>query len=130
MLTQPMVAMIETALARALATSGPHGVNVVPVSVLKVESDKVYLYNFFMGKTVENIAVQPLVALTCWQGLEGIQIKAIAEYVSGGPMFESAVEEMKMRFPDRTLKGVIVVIPTAVYDISADAARAGVELAS
>jgi len=116
---------ILSAEARALATYGPHGVNVVPVSVVKVEGENIYLFNFFMGKTAENLQSDTSVALTCWLGLEGVQIRATAEYITEGDMFDAATTEMKERFPDRTLKGIIKLTPSAAYDISADAARAG-----
>ncbi len=114
--------------ARALATTGPHEVNVVPVSVVAVRDGNIYLYNFFMKKTVENLQTEPLVALTCWTGLVGIQIKARAHYLTGGEVFAEAVREMKVRFPDRTLAGVIELTPAMIFDVSADSERAGKRL--
>ncbi len=122
---QTIIDQIINADARALATTGPHEVNVVPVSVVSVEEGMIYLYNFFMKKTVENILTEPLVALTCWKGLAGIQIKANAVYMTEGDRFEAATKEMHTRFPDRTLSGIIALTPIRVYDISADSARAG-----
>ncbi|OIP78263.1 MAG: hypothetical protein AUK16_00530 [Parcubacteria group bacterium CG2_30_44_11] len=122
---QSIIDQIIKAEARALASVGPHGVNVVPVSVVSVQNNQIHLYNFFMGKTVENFLAEPLVALACWKGLEGIQIKATAAYIEDGELFDAAKTEMLVRFPDRTLSGVIVLTPTHVYDISADKARAG-----
>jgi hypothetical protein len=126
---QTIIDQILNAEARALATTGPNGVNVVPVSVVTVNDGHIYLYNFFMGKTVENLLAEPAVALTCWKGLEGIQIKAIAAYIEEGELFNLAQTEMLTRFPERTLSGVIVLTPTKVYDASADSARAGKVLA-
>ncbi len=122
---QTIIDQIINADARALATTGPYEVNVVPVSVVSVEEGIIYLYNFFMKKTVENILTEPLVALTCWKGLAGIQIKANAVYMTEGDRFEAATEEMHTRFPDRTLSGIIALTPIRVYDISADSTRAG-----
>ncbi len=122
---QTIIDQIINAEARALATTGPHEVNVVPVSVVQVEDGRIYLYNFFIKKTIENILTEPMVALTCWKGLAGIQLKATAAYITSGPLFEASETEMKTRFPDRTLSGVVVLTPTRVYDISADNTRAG-----
>lgn len=126
---QTIIDQIINADARALATTGPHGVNVVPVSVVAIHDGHIHLYNFFMGKTVENLIAEPTVALTCWKGLAGIQVKAVATYLEEGEVFDAAQEEMLTRFPDRTLGGVIVLTSTAVYDVSADSAKAGKVLA-
>ncbi|NCT02273.1 pyridoxamine 5'-phosphate oxidase family protein [Candidatus Parcubacteria bacterium] len=104
--------------SRALATSGPQGVNVVPISVVELIGDEVYLYDFFMHKTAENIQVEPQVAFTCWQGFHGVQVKATAVYETNGEVYETAVIKMKKRFKDRTLRAVIRLIPTAIYDIA------------
>ena len=119
---------ITGASAMALATTGVHGVNVVPVSVVKVVGDTIHLFNFFMHKTVDNLVSAPEVAFSCWQGLSGVQIKATATYVTEGALFEEAVSEMLERFPTRTLGGVIVLEPSAIFDCSADAEKAGVQL--
>jgi predicted pyridoxine 5'-phosphate oxidase superfamily flavin-nucleotide-binding protein len=115
----PIQTAVREAEARALATTGPHGVNVVPVSVVHVTDEAIHLYNFFMGKTVENLLVEPAVALTVWKGLSGVQIKATASYVTSGEVFEAAVATMKVRFPERTLSGVIILTPMSIYDTSA-----------
>ncbi len=119
MLNQAIADSITGAEARALATTGPHGVNCVPVSVVEVTDEAIYLYDFFMGKTVENVRATPEVALTCWTGLAGVQVKATAEYVTKGELYTQAKTKMLERFPERTLSGVLVLSPTNVYDISA-----------
>lgn len=112
---------IEEADAKALATYGPAGLNVVPVSVVTLNPTTIQLYNFFMDKTVTNIAVNREVALTAWRGLHGVQVRGEVEYVTAGQAFETAVNEMRTRFPERTLRGVILIAPTAVFDVSVSA---------
>lgn len=80
-----------------------------------------------MGKTVTNLVANPAVALTAWSGLSGVQIKATAVYVTEGETFTSEVAVMEERFPERTLRGLVVLTPTALYDVSAGA-TAGLEL--
>lgn len=121
MLTQNLIEAISGAEAKALATCGPEGVNVVPVSVIEVSESKIVLFDFFMDKTVKNLKVDPDVALTAWSGLTGLQVKAKAEYQTSGKLFDGSVEKMKVQFPERTLSGVIVLTLTHVYDISAGA---------
>lgn len=118
-ITSEFKAAITGAEARALATFGPMGVNVVPISVVDFIDEKICLYNFFMKKTVQNIMTEPQVAFTVWSGLSGIQIKAIAEYKTNGEYYEAEVIKMKTRFPDRTLAGIIMLEPISVYDVSA-----------
>ena len=119
---------VREAEARALATTGPHGVNVVPVSVVNVTDETIHLYNFFMGKTVENLLAEPVVSFVAWKGLSGVQIKATASYVASGELFETVAATMKVRFPERTLSGVIILTPTSIYDTSAGS-TAGTKLA-
>lgn len=109
---------IETATAVALATTGSHGVNLIPISVVTVHDNEIFLYDFFMNKTAENIQANATVVLTCWTGFSGVQVKATAHYQTDGSVFESAVQVMKERFPDRTLKAIIRLTPVAVFDVA------------
>lgn len=113
--------MVMEAEARVLATHGPCGINAIPVSVVTIDDNHVYLYNFFMDKTVRNIQDEQTVAFTAWKGFAGVQMKATASYVTTGDLFATAVETMKKRFPNRVLSGVIVLTPTSFYDCSAGA---------
>ena len=125
MITPDITTAIIDAEARALATTGPHGVNVVPVSVVDITNATIYLYDFFMGKSAENLCAHPSVALSAWSGLSGVQVKADAQYICEGELFEQATTVMLERFPERTLRGVIQLTPTVVYDVSANYEQAG-----
>jgi putative heme iron utilization protein len=129
MLNIAIQTQLREAEAKALATLGPAGVNVVPVSVITVTDTDIHLYDFFMSKTVTNIKANPDVALTAWSGLRGVQVRARATYVTDGELFTAATATMLERFPDRVLKGVVVLEPTTVYDVSADRVRAGTQIA-
>jgi predicted pyridoxine 5'-phosphate oxidase superfamily flavin-nucleotide-binding protein len=109
---------LEHADSWALATTGPEGLNVIPVSVVGAYGEEIYLYDFFMQKTACNIKANPIVALSCWKGFSGIQIKGEASYETDGPAFEGAVIKMKDAFPDRKLKAVIRIKLKEAYDIS------------
>ena len=112
---------IEKASGRALATTGPNGINVAALSMARVKDSEVWLFNFFMRKTVENIEAEPEVALSCWTGLEGIQMKGEVEYVTEGDRFKEAVEWVAGENPDRVVKGLLVFTPSEIYDLSAGA---------
>lgn len=111
--------LIETAPQRALATVGEHGVNVVPVSMARVVGDEVWLFNFFMNKTIAAIAHQPRVALACWEGLSGIQLKGHVRYETTGAQFENAVAYVASKKPARVVRGLLILSPTECFDISA-----------
>ncbi|MEZ4200529.1 MAG: pyridoxamine 5'-phosphate oxidase family protein [Candidatus Paceibacterota bacterium] len=110
--------IIETAVAKAVATCGSDGVNVVPVSMVRVNDNTIWLFDFFMDKTTTNLHKNELVALTAWTGMQGIQIKATATYHTSGDDFVDAVAWVKEQNPERVVKGLIVLTPTKVFDIS------------
>ena len=120
--------VIENAEGRALATVGEDGVNVVALSMARVHDGKVCAFNFFMDKTAANVQQNPKVALSCWQGLNGIQVKGTVEYITEGEHFDEAVEWVKGQNPDRVVKGLIVLTPEVIFDLSAGA-NAGAKLA-
>jgi predicted pyridoxine 5'-phosphate oxidase superfamily flavin-nucleotide-binding protein len=97
----------------------------VPVSKIKVTDNKIWLVNYFMGKTIENIRQNPSVSLACWQGLEGYQIKGEVEYLTEGEIFSAMVEEAATEYPDRTVQGVLVLTAKELFDVSATADRPG-----
>ncbi|NCO62030.1 hypothetical protein GW879_01075 [Candidatus Kaiserbacteria bacterium] len=125
MLSVKIIDAINKAEAKAFATYGKRGINVIPVSVVSVGPESIILYNFFMGKTIENILSDNLVSLSCWSGLTGVQIKGVATYVTAGAVFEQAKVQMLEQFPTRVLKGLVTITPSEVYDISADITKAG-----
>jgi predicted pyridoxine 5'-phosphate oxidase superfamily flavin-nucleotide-binding protein len=104
--------------SRVLATFGPAGINVVPVSVVSKEGDALILHDFFMDKTVINIKASGDVAVAAWDGLVGVQLKGQACYESSGDSYNKAVTVMRERFPGRTLRGIIRIVPQSVFSVS------------
>lgn len=109
---------ILSADAKALATYSDHNINVVPVSSIKVKNDKIWLVNYFMDKTLTNIISNKKVALVCWKKMMGYQIKGEAYYATEGADFDEAVVWIRSILPDRVVKGLIVITPQEIYDIS------------
>jgi predicted pyridoxine 5'-phosphate oxidase superfamily flavin-nucleotide-binding protein len=113
---------------KALATYHPdNGINVVPVSSLRLEGNEIILVNYFFNKTLENIEANPQVSLAAWKGLTGCQIQATARYETEGELFDSVVAWIAETIPGRVVKGVVVLTPTKCFDVSAGA-EAGREL--
>ncbi len=128
-LSKNVIDTLETAEAKALATQGPTGINVVPMSMIRVnDDDSIWLYNFFMDKTAENIQDNPSVALTAWSDMKGIQIKAETEYITEGDLFDESVEWCHTQNPDRVVQALIVLKPTEIFDISPGGAYEEVDL--
>ena len=110
--------IITNSTSAALATTGPKGLNIVPISVFSVQDEEIHLYDFFMNKTSENLKAEPKAVFTCWKEFVGIQVKADVAYETEGEVYEATVTEMKEKFPDRTLAAVIRLTPTEIYDVA------------
>jgi predicted pyridoxine 5'-phosphate oxidase superfamily flavin-nucleotide-binding protein len=109
---------ILSAEAKALATYSNDNLNVVPVSSIKIMEGKIWLINYFMDTTLSNILENKSVALVCWRKMMGYQIKGVVSYVTSGQNFDEAVKWIKSILPDRVVKGLIVLTPNEIYDIS------------
>lgn len=110
---------------KALATLYKDSVNVVPVSSIKIVNDKIWLINYFMDKTLRNIIRNPHVSLACWKGLEGYQIQADVAYLIDGDAFTEAKQWVAKILPERIVKGLLILEPTEIFDVSASKERAG-----
>ena len=116
--SQKVIDALLTADSKALATTGPHGLNVVPVSTIRIVDGKIWLINYFFKKTFENILANPVASLVGWKAFVGFQVRASVEYVDTGERFEEAKHWVAQRLPDRTVKGLLILTPESVYDIS------------
>lgn len=117
-LPSKVVQTILQADSKALATSGKHGINVVPVSTVRVVGNKILLMNYFLHKTLENLLEEPWAAFACWKGLEGYQIKGTIEYIADGEQFEEAKRWIVENVANRTLLGLLIMTPQEVHNIS------------
>jgi hypothetical protein len=104
--------------SKALATTGSNGLNVVPVSSVKIVDGKIWLINYFMDKTVENIKSDSHVSFVCWSGMSGYQIKGDVLYIEEGTEFEQAKEWIHNILPERVVKGLLIITPTEIFDIA------------
>jgi len=128
-LLEKVITCIEQADGKALATTIPGCLHVVPVSTVKVLDGKIILVNYFMGKTLENIQSNPEVSLAFWKGLEGYQVKGSVQYDTQGEIFDVIVQEVAQILPDRVVKGVLIITPEELYDVSAIIERPGSKIA-
>lgn len=117
-LSQQVADVLLNAEAKALATTGPRGLNVVPVSTIRIVDGKIWLINYFFKKTLSNILAEPSVSLAAWKGFDGFQVRANAEYFTDGAQFEEAAAWVAERLPDRVVKGLLILTPEEIHDIS------------
>ena len=122
-LSPQIIKMITDSDSKALATIGQFGINVVPVSTIRIVDGKILLMNYFLKKTLANIAENPHVALACWKGLVGCQIKGTVRYVDTGPEFEETKDWVTENVANRTLKGLLEITPNEIYDVSPPAIK-------
>ncbi len=109
---------ILSAEAKALATYSNDNLNVVPVYSIKIIEGKILIINYFMDKKISNILGNRSVALVCWRKMMGYQIKGVVSYVTSGQDFDEAVKWIKSVLPDRVVKGLIIITPNEIHDIS------------
>lgn len=105
---------------KALATYGKHGINVVPVSTIFVEQEKILLVDYFFKKTVANLKENHTVALACWSGLKGYQVKGTCKYLKTGKVFSKIKKWAAKKHPDRTVSGVLAITPEDIYTVGAN----------
>jgi len=128
-LSTDVVNFIEVAEQKALATYCQGEINVIPVSVVRVVDGNIWLHDFFMNKTAKNVCEEPKGALALWSGLERFQIKGKVSYETKGDSFEEATNWVLENFPDRKLRGLLILTPESVYDISTKVVGAGEQVA-
>lgn len=58
----------------------------------------------------------------------GIQVKAETEYITEGELFDDAVAWVATQNPDRVTKGLLILKPTGIFDISPGGAFSAEEL--
>lgn len=119
--TSQVADVLLNADSKALATTGPNNINVVPVSTIRIVDGKIWLMNYFFNKTAENILSEPYVSLVGWKGFDGYQIKGSILYVTEGPVFDEAKRWVDQNLKDRILKGLLILTPEEIYDISPNA---------
>ena len=107
-----------------LATATKDGLpNVVPVNAKKIIDDETILISDqFFNKTLKNLQVNPQLAITVWDKLEGYQIKGTATIETSGKRFEETakwIDEIgkKLNLPIKS-KGAIIVKLTEIYNVS------------
>lgn len=86
--------------------------NVAPKFLLKIEDNFIYLADYVVGRTYENLKVNPRVSLSIMDtdALKGYQINGSVEVIEKGALYDSILDELKNKeislATERVIKGV------------------------
>ena len=121
-ITDEMKQVVGKAETFAVATATRNGEpNVVPIALGKVLSDdKFLLMDNFMKKTIENIKVNPRVAISVWEmgDSEGYQFKGNARIETSGELFNDGVKWVRNVEPELSPKAAVIVNVDSIYVIT------------
>jgi len=120
-ITQEMKDFAGKSKTFIMATASKEGMpNGVPIGFTRIISDdEVMLVDNFMYKSRQNIAENPVVAVTFWSPDDryGYQLKGKARVETSGTVFDEAVRWVKERRPEMSPKAVVVVKVDEIYYI-------------
>ncbi len=86
--------------------------NVAPKFLLKIEDGFIYLVDYVVGRTFENLKINPRVSLSVMDtdALKGYQINGSVEIIEKGQLYDSILNELKNKeislATERVIKGV------------------------
>ena len=103
------------AIATATMDGDPH---LIPVAFGKVLSDdEILLMGIYMQKTLENIRMNPKVAVSVWdmESRKGYEFKGDAKIETSGAVFDEGVNMVKSRAPQLSPKAAVVVKVKSIY---------------
>lgn len=110
MFTQDAIKLLKTREFISVATCDLEGhPNAAPKFFLKVEDGFIYLVDYIIGRTYNNIKLNPRVSLSFVDSktLTGYQINGSVEIISKGKIYEKLCEEMRDRAIRLTTQHII-----------------------
>ena len=112
-----MKTLLEETDTWILATADRDAIpNAVPIRFVKLTNDeRLLLVDNFMKKTVNNIGINPFVAVSVWKDKTGYQFKGKAKIETSGKNFEIGAKMVKAKIPELSPKGVVMVDIDSVY---------------
>ncbi len=113
MITKKIVELLKKREFISAATCDFEGrPNVAPKFLLKVEDNFIYLIDYVIGRTFENLKINPAVSLSIMDTdmLKGYQISGSVEIIEKGPLYNemlNAFREKGIRLAtERIIKGI------------------------
>jgi predicted pyridoxine 5'-phosphate oxidase superfamily flavin-nucleotide-binding protein len=122
-ITQDMKDIAEKAVIFIVATASKNGKpNGVPIGLTRIISDDEFmLVDNFMHKTRQNIAENPVVAISFWakEARYGYQCKGLARVETGGKHLDEAIQWLRADGHDFRPKAVVIVKIDEIYYVGA-----------
>ncbi|MFZ2603865.1 MAG: pyridoxamine 5'-phosphate oxidase family protein, partial [Candidatus Omnitrophota bacterium] len=83
--------------------------NAAPKFILKIEDHFIYLVDYILGKTWQNLKTNPLVSLSLvnTDTLTGYQINGVVEIIDRGKEFESILKELLAKEMQLSTKRIV-----------------------
>lgn len=123
-MTERMMTLFSAVPAVTLATADKDGrPNAVAVATHKIIDDETILMSDqFLNKTLENMNVNPHVAVSFWEGHEGYQLKGKVNIETAGERYEETAKwidqlSAQLGFPMKS-KGAVILHVEEIYGIS------------
>ena len=94
----------------AVGTSNLNGrPNSAPKFLVKIENNFIYLADFVIGNTFENLKINPKASLSFmnFDNLTGYQINGSVEIINSGQEYDKIIEELEKRKTSLTTKHII-----------------------
>jgi predicted pyridoxine 5'-phosphate oxidase superfamily flavin-nucleotide-binding protein len=115
-----MKKVLEETRLWVLATADSDGMpNAVPIRWTKIlANDTLMLVDNFMKKSVDNIAVNPRVAISVWKDSTGYQFKGTASIETSGLNFENGKKMVLEGNPKLNPKGVVILRVDSIFSTS------------
>jgi predicted pyridoxine 5'-phosphate oxidase superfamily flavin-nucleotide-binding protein len=115
-----MIKVLEETRIWVLATADRNGMpNAVPIRWTKIlANDTLMLVDNFMKKSVDNIAVNPRVAISVWKDSTGYQFKGTASIETSGLNFENGKKMVLEGNPKLNPKGVVILRVDSIFSTS------------
>ncbi len=83
--------------------------NAAPKFLLKIEGDFIYLIDYIIGRTWENIKINPKASLSFMDpdSLKGYQISGAVEIIDKGKVYDQILKELSKKKLDSSIKRII-----------------------
>ncbi|MDD4980731.1 MAG: pyridoxamine 5'-phosphate oxidase family protein [Candidatus Omnitrophica bacterium] len=110
MLSVKITKLLKNRAFISVATADFNGQpNAAPKFFLKLENNFIYLADYTIGKTWENLKVNPCVSLSFMEPdtLIGYQINGAVEIIDKGPEYDKMMSEFREREVDLSAKRII-----------------------
>ena len=97
----------------SVATCDFHGrPNAASKFMLRIEGDSIYLVDYIIGRTFQNLRINPRASLSFYDGdsFTGYQINGPVYLIEHGPEYDKAVRELKQREIDLSTRRIIEAV--------------------